>query len=148
MSLGKRIKHFRLAKGLTQKSLGVKAGLNENAVSAALYVSGYENDLHVPREPVINRIAAALDIDVNALDPDINTLSGIMHTFFLLEDEYGLRIARKGGELRLSFDPHISESFTLRELVSEWMDMSDKLNSGEISKEEYDNWRYRYSENT
>ena len=35
---------------------------------------------------------------------------------------------------------------TLSGLFREWAEESDKLTAGEISKEEYDEWRYTYPE--
>ena len=36
--------------------------------------------------------------------------------------------------------------FRLDEMLRSWMEQADKLKNGEISKEEYDEWRYKYPE--
>ena len=38
------------------------------------------------------------------------------------------------------------EQFYVDEMFRAWMEQSDKLENDEISKEEYDEWRYKYPE--
>lgn len=37
-----------------------------------------------------------------------------------------------------------TENITMLEMVTAWQKQAEKYRSGEISKEEYDNWRYNY----
>ena len=37
-------------------------------------------------------------------------------------------------------------SSSVDEMFRAWMEQADKLENGEISKEEYDEWRYKYPE--
>ena len=62
-----------------------------------------------------------------------------MHTLFALEDIYGLQAEEKDGETKLSF----SNASVLR-TVKAWAEQSAKLKAGEITKEEYNEWRYNY----
>ena len=69
-----------------------------------------------------------------------------MHTLFALEDIYGFKITNIDGEICLSlkkFDnpsyPQLFDNFTA------WYEQASKLREGQISKEEYDEWRYHYS---
>ena len=71
--------------------------------------------------------------------PDIDSELGLMHTLFALEDIYGLQAEEKDGETKLSF----SNASVLR-AVKTWAEQSAKLKAGEITKEEYDEWRYNY----
>ncbi|MGN0630219.1 MAG: hypothetical protein ACI4JN_02720 [Ruminococcus sp.] len=36
---------------------------------------------------------------------------------------------------------------TMFEIFTAWIEQAEKLKNGEISKEEYDNWRYNYLKN-
>lgn len=68
-----------------------------------------------------------------------------MHTLFALEDLYGLRIDKLSDEvcIRLDKDNGI-EFLTMTKMFIAWQKQAAKFRSGEISKEEYDNWRYNY----
>ena len=83
-----------------------------------------------------------------ALDvPNIESYEGVMHTLFTLEDLYGLRIDNLDGELCLRLDKGMGTNYiTMFEMFSAWQKQAEKLKNGEISKEEYDNWRYNYPE--
>ncbi len=55
MAIGDRIKFFRKLRGLTQKELGVMAGLNDK--TADIRISQYESGLRTPKEDLLNRLA-------------------------------------------------------------------------------------------
>ena len=67
-----------------------------------------------------------------------------MHTLFTLEDLYGLHIGEIDGELCLRLDK--SKGTTYLSMFHAWQEQAEKLKSGEITKEEYDEWRYKYPE--
>ncbi len=70
-----------------------------------------------------------------------------MHTFFTLEDRYGLKIGEIDGELCLRLEKTKGTEYqNLFELLSSWHQATAKLETREITKEEYDQWRYRYPE--
>ena len=69
-----------------------------------------------------------------------------MHTLFALEDMYGIKIGEIDGELCLRLDREHKEYQHLFTPFHAWQQMAAKLESGEISHEEYDNWRYKYPE--
>ena len=83
-----------------------------------------------------------------ALDvPNIESYVGLMHTFFALEDLYGLKIKMIDGIPSLQIVSDADANYeTLSGLFREWANESGKLTAGEISKEEYDEWRYTYPE--
>ncbi len=69
----------------------------------------------------------------------------MMHTLFTLEDRYGLTIEIRDGEVLFRVDPRKGkEAARLNEMVYSWATVMEKYRAGEISKEEYDNWRYNY----
>ena len=70
-----------------------------------------------------------------------------MHTLFALEDMYGLKVKNVDGQPHLCLDSSISApGSSVDEMFRAWMEQSDKLENDEISKEEYDEWRYKYPE--
>ena len=70
-----------------------------------------------------------------------------MHTLFALEDMYGLKVKNVDGQPHLCLDSSISApGSSVDEMLRAWMEQAAKLENGEISKEEYDEWRYKYPE--
>ena len=67
-----------------------------------------------------------------------------MHTFFALEDMYGLKIGEIDGEVCLHLDKNHEAFQHMLEPFIAWQHIRAKLDSGEISQEEYDRWRYKY----
>ena len=77
--------------------------------------------------------------------PDIDSYNGLMHTLFAMEDLYGLRIDKLDGELCIRLDKGMGTNYiSMFEMFSAWQEQAEKLKNGEITKEEYDNWRYTY----
>ena len=62
-----------------------------------------------------------------------------------LEDIYGLTVSEADGEvcLKVSKDKG-KDAAELSKMLYAWKEQADKLSSEEISREEYDNWRYYY----
>ena len=70
-----------------------------------------------------------------------------MHTLFTPEDLYGLTVSESDVETCLKVDtPKGKGSHELRKMLYAWKEQADKLSSEEISKDKYDEWRYRYPE--
>ena len=68
-----------------------------------------------------------------------------MHTLFALEDRYGLTIKDKEGEVVLRIDPlKGKDAACISDLVCAWAPVAERYRAGEISREEYDKWRYCY----
>ena len=77
--------------------------------------------------------------------PDIDSYVGLMHTLFTLEDNYGLKISEMDGEVCLKVDVRKNkDAARLHEMLCSWQQASAMLEAGEISKEDYDKWRYHY----
>lgn len=144
MTIGERIHFFRILRGMTQKYLGTLIGFPEK--SADVRLAQYETGIRTPKSDITYALANALDVSPQALDiPDIDSDIGLMHTFFALEDIYGLTIAEKDGNLFLHIDnDRVSDSVELLQMLTAWQAQSAKLHSGEFTKDDYDNWRYHY----
>ena len=65
-----------------------------------------------------------------------------MHTFFALEDMYGLKIAEIDGELCLRLDRTLNPDMNLYDLLELWHKQSMRLANGMITRQDYDEWRY------
>ncbi len=60
---------------------------------------------------------------------------------------YGLKIDKIDGELCLHLDKSVTASgSTLFNMLQSWQAQSAKLEAVEITREEYDEWRYKYPE--
>ena len=146
MAIGERIRFFRNMKGITQKYLGMVVGFPER--SADVRMAQYEAEARIPKFDLLKEMAGILSVSTHALNvPDIDSYIGLMHTFFALEDMYGLKVKNVDGQPHLCLDSSISApGSSVDEMFRAWMEQADKLENGEISKEEYDKWRYKYPE--
>ena len=71
----------------------------------------------------------------------------LMHTLFTLADRYGLEVCECEDEVHLRVHIHKGrDAAELHRMLSAWGAVAAKLKAGEITKEEYDRWRYRYPE--
>ncbi|MBS5696216.1 MAG: helix-turn-helix transcriptional regulator [Lachnospiraceae bacterium] len=144
MAIGERIHFFRILRGLTQKYLGTVVGFPER--SADVRLAQYETGTRKPKAELTAALAQALDVSPQALDvPDIDSYIGLMHTLFTLEDIYGLTVNEADGDVCLKVNVRKGKDAAhLHEMLCAWKEQADKLSTEEISREEYDNWRYHY----
>ena len=139
MTIGEKIKKFRSAHELSQKQLAIMSGMSEPAIR------NYELGNRTPNAKQLDKISGALGISPFALsNPDIDSYIGAMHTLFSLEDMYGLQISDFDGMICLRLDRNSKEFHSMYDRFVDWKNELDKLQSGEISMEEYDAWRYSY----
>ena len=146
MNIGKRIRYFRKKNGLKQKELGLKLGYSE--VSAEARICQFENNKRRPRTGKIRELALLFDISPKALTVDeIDSTDIMMHTLFAIEDIYGLNIVQEGNQVMLEFSlPDMAENGQTRQMVGllDWCKKQDEFRYGQISKTDYDHWRYNY----
>lgn len=146
MAIGERIHFFRTLRGMTQKYLGMQVGFPEK--SADVRLAQYETGTRTPKADMTAALANILDVSPLALSvPDIDSYLGLMHTLFTLEDNYGVNIQEQDGEICLKVDFRKSkDAAELHRMLWAWREQAAKLESGEITKGEYDRWRYHYPE--
>lgn len=143
MAFGKRIRLFRNKLGLKQKELGEMLGFLGK--TSDVRMAQYEAESRTPKDDLIKQMAKVFGVSPKAIMvPDIDSCTGLMHTFFALEDMYGLQISSDNDEICLKFDKTNPEFAKLYAPFYEWQQMKQKLEAGEISTLEYDNWRYQY----
>ena len=101
-----------------------------------------------PKEDLVKTLAGVLEVSPLALQiPDIDSYLGFIHTLFAVEDLYGIRVEKNENEVHIVFDgnkPNVDRS--VLQMLSAWAEQADKYRNGEISKEQYDQWRYTYPE--
>ena len=146
MAIGERIHFLRNLRGMTQKFLGMAVGFPEK--TADVRMAQYESGTRTPKADLTAALANKLDVSPKALDiPEIDSDIGLMHTLFALEDLRGLRVGEIDGELCLRLDKSNRKGYDdMLRMLSAWQEQAAKLDDGEITKEEYDQWRYRYPE--
>ncbi len=143
MAIGNRIKLFRNMRNLTQKELGAKVGFPFNATDVR--IAQYESEKRIPKDDMVNKLASILDVSPAAIKvPDIDTDIGLMHTLFTLEDTRPFRISKIDDTICISLDKRDRSYISMFNMLSLWYDEYEKLQNGEITKEEYDQWRYTY----
>ena len=143
---GNRTTYQIFSQGMTQKQLGEQLGFMGK--TSDVRMAQYESEARVPKIDLVKQMSQIFDINTHALTvPDIDTHIGLMHTLFALEDMYGLKVKNVDGQPHLCLDSSISApGSSVDEMLRAWMEQADKLENGEISKEEYDEWRYKYPE--
>lgn len=144
MAIGERIRFLRIMRGLTQKYLGMRIGFSESTVEVR--IAQYENGARTPKKKMVADFAKKLDVSTVALTvPDIDTDIGLIHTLFTLEDLHRLTIGEIDGELCLQLNNSKGMTYVrMLEMFMAWQKEAEKLKAGEITKEEYGQWRYNY----
>ena len=91
MSSGKRIRSFRLKRGMTQRALGTAVGFPVK--TADIRIAQYESGTRTPKHSLLCALAQALDIPVAVLEvPYIKSRDELKQLLQALEDEYGLTV--------------------------------------------------------
>lgn len=142
MAIGERIRFFRRLRGLTLKELGMAVGFSPS--TAEVRISQYEIGYRTPRIGVVKDLADHLQVSPCALNvPDMDSCQGVMHTLFAIEDRYGLQVGKLDGELCLHFS-NIKARMKFKKDFEIWHTMLRHYQLGEITREEYDQWRYTF----
>ena len=144
MAIGERIRFFRNLRGMTQKYLGTVVGFPEK--TADIRMAQYESGSRTPKADLTESLAGVLGVSPLALSvPDIDSYLGLMHTLFTLEDRYGLTVEKNESGVSMRIDPRKGkDAAELCKMVSVWAEQAENYRSGEISREDYDRWRYNY----
>ena len=147
MAIGERIHFFRTLRGMTQKYLGMAVGFPER--SADVRLAQYETGTRTPKADLTPALAHTLDVSPQALSvPDIDNYIGLAHTLFALEDVYSLKVIEADGRACLQADIFQGgrQASELNKILIAWREQAAKLEAGEITREDYDRWRYHYPE--
>lgn len=144
MAIGERIRFFRNKKGITAKVSRVRWWGSRTLCRCAY--GAYETGSQHPQADLTRTLAGFFEVSTDALTvPDIDSDIGLMHTLFALEDIRGLTIGEIDGEICLKLDKSKGKTYVdMLEMLSAWAEQAKKLEAGEITREDYDRWRYNY----
>ena len=144
MAIGERIRFIRNLRGMTQKYLGMELGFTEK--TSDVRMAQYEAGTRTPKEKMVADLANILEVCPQALTvPDTDSYVGLAHTLFTLEDLYSIKINSINGELCLTLDKSKGTTYlSMFDIFHAWQHEAERLRNGEITKEEYDAWRYNY----
>ena len=144
MAIGERIRFFRNLRGMTQKYLGTVVGFPEK--TADIRMAQYESGSRTPKADLTENLAGVLGVSPLALSvPDIDSYLGLMHTLFTLEDRYGLTTEKGENGVYMRVDPRKGkDAAEFSEMLNAWAEQAEKYHNGDISREDYDKWRYNY----
>ena len=144
MAIGERIRFFRNLRGMTQKYLGTVVGFPEK--TADIRMAQYESGSRTPKSELTENLAGVLGVSPLALSvPDIDSYLGLMHTLFTLEDRYGLTVEKGENGVSMRVDPRKGkDAAELSKMLNAWAEQAEKYHNGDISREDYDKWRYNY----
>ena len=134
MISGEKLRKLRLLRKLTQKELAYMSGLTDSAIR------NYELGYRSPDKEQLKKIAEALQCDASALvDHTPISIFEFMQVVFDYEKDFKIRPLVEGSTLGLIFH---EENFN--DFIKEWDDMRKKHYNGEISDEEFDDWKLSY----
>ena len=141
MSVGERIKFHRKLRGMTQRELGTEVGFPP--ASADVRIAQYENGSRCPKEPMLKTLASALKVSSAALTvPDLDNPAALLHILFALEDRYDLKLSQNSCAINVQINIPSQSVTHLYCMLFLWQIMRDRLASGKLTREEYDEWRY------
>lgn len=134
MSVGENIRRYRKSRGMTQAQLAEAVGLTEGAVRH------YENGIRAVKPELLESIAAALSVSVNALkDYGVETAGDLMSLLVRLEDSFGIVPAADGSGL--SLNPKAPRAPKAAMAIELWAEKRVQLENGEIDAAEYEDWK-------
>ncbi len=143
MNLGDKIKKYRVLRGLTQTKLGEMVGFSKTTANSR--IRKYETNEMAPKADIRQKIAEALDVDMSSLsDIDINTEEDVLHTLFLLEEEYGMEINKDGDKITLSFNASENNNQKLMGYLCNWASIKNSTADDKDSLAQYENWKARF----
>lgn len=85
MPLPRRLKEARIRKGISQKKLGILAGIDEFSSSAR--VNQYEKGKHAPDFFMAKRFAEVLEVPTSYFYEEDDDVAAMLMLFFLLEKD-------------------------------------------------------------
>ena len=150
MTLGDKIRRYRLLHGKTQKQLGEEVGFKKS--TSDVRINQYETGKMAPKADIRSKIAEALDIDIEAIsDIEISSFEDIMYILFELEESIGLDIEKKDGKTYLVLDDNNKDIRSLISYLNIWKNQKTNLASDPDNDEkinEYKLWKSRFVKNT
>ena len=76
--------------------------------------------------------------------PEMGSECVLRHTVLTLGDICGFKIDEVDDEVCIRLDGRVGSNASIQKYFAAWQKQAEKYRNGEISKEEYDRWRYNY----
>ena len=153
MTLGEKIRKYRLLHNLRQKDLGMMVGFSSSTADSR--IRKYEGDLMAPKSEIRNKLVQALDVDPSALsDIDIHSIEDVVRTFFFMEEYLGFEIESFNSDQLSLFNKEKTyyskwDISTLNSYMYIWYEqkkilLNIKNDNQEDSNKEYELWKSRF----
>jgi transcriptional regulator with XRE-family HTH domain len=165
MTIGEKIKFIRTFRCMTQKDLGIAIGLAPKGADNRM--AQYETNYRVPKREMLIDIAKALDVNpLNFISDIPGSAEDIMQTFFWMDVDnpdalhfFPLTASKKkygtGSSIKAQYDdndtmPSVApvgmwfQYNTVNQFLHEWMIHKEELAKGEISHDEYLEWKLNW----
>ena len=153
MTLGEKIRKYRLLHNLRQKDLGMMVGFSSSTADSR--IRKYEGDLMAPKSEIRNKLVQALDVDPSALsDIDIRSIEDVVRTFFFMEEYLGFEIESFNSDQLSLFNKEKTyyskwDISTLNSYMYIWYEQKKNLlniknDNQEDSNKEYELWKSRF----
>ena len=153
MTLGEKIRKYRLLHNLRQKDLGMMVGFSSSTADSR--IRKYEGDLMAPKSEIRNKLVQALDVDPSALsDIDIHSIEDVVRTFFFMEEYLGFEIESFNSDQLSLFNKEKTyyskwDISTLNSYMYIWYEQKKNLlniknDNQEDSNKEYELWKSRF----
>lgn len=163
MTIGEKIRLIRTFRNMTQKELGVAIGFDEKGADNR--IAQYETNYRVPKKDMLYKIAEALKVNsLNFVSEVPGSAEDIMQTFFWLDEDN--RNAINLFQLAPSVnndDKEINDTTAMYkesdywpvtppvgiwfnygvvdDFMHDWMEKKEELRKGDITEEEYFEWK-------
>ncbi|WP_317856028.1 helix-turn-helix transcriptional regulator [Chakrabartyella piscis] len=145
MSIGIKLRNLRTYRGMTMKELGIAAGFPKS--SADVRIAQYEADARIPKPDIIEKLAFALQVHPKFLSTSETLIAqDIMHMLLSLDKENTVRFHEEE-YTNIQGNPCTDNYMTdiqLNYYFSEWTKIKKALQRGEITLEQYNEWRMNW----
>ena len=165
MTIGDKIKKIRTFRNMTQAELGAALGWGDKGANR---LAQYETNYRVPRKDLVTEMAKILDVNPLALhEPTTMDASELMEILFWIDEFNPAAInlfqleIYPGEKCNFSEDTsvryHDSDNWpahppvgmwfnygVLNEFMKEWVLRKEELKSGEITRDEYFEWKINW----
>lgn len=139
--LGRRIRDLRLKRCWTQREAAEKSFVTESAFRS------YELGDRMPKREIVDRIAKAFGVRSEYLTaPEFLNSTEFCYALLQSEEAFHLKPGvDEAGLGHLGVEP-IGDAKRISGLLSEWSRMRQKLDSKEITQDEYDEWKQTWDD--
>ena len=136
LNTGKRIRRFRILRGMTQKALGMAVGFS--AESADIRIAQYESGTRKPKQNLLCQMAQVFGVSISALAiPRIRNTVELYYLLLALEEEHGIVFSPKSDNAKAIYESYEERSKTMKTYevtITETLQMTVEVEAN--SKEE------------